>query len=165
MPYGNLSWSDSGIQVEQILLPLHLWFRCVIAIFSIGKVTDVPVDSVSGGEFCCAQLMFLCAPQRFLLVMLCEVISVVLQSAGSSRPAPHWANKPDAKATIQLPAAPERGSVSRSEGSSPTAAGRKTSAWTGQISHAVLTGAVKSSQNAVSGSSASSRPSSAQGGS
>lgn len=91
----------------------------------------------------------------------------MMQSAGTS-PAVNWANKPDAKAAIKLlPTVPDTGLVSRSEGSSPTAAGKKESAWTGQISDAVLKGAAKGSlpQASPSARIAPSRPSSVQGGS
>ncbi len=88
-----------------------------------------------------------------------------MQSAGSSPAVHKWASKPDAKAAVQLlPAVPDKGAVSRSEGSSPTAAGQKGSVWTGQISHAVLTGAAKGSRPPPSPSArtAASRPASAQ---
>lgn len=79
-----------------------------------------------------------------------SIACFAMQSVGSSPAAQKWAAKPDAKAAVQLlPAESEKadkGCVSRSEGSSPTAAGQKGSAWTGQISHAVLTSAAKSPQ-------------------
>ena len=107
------------------------------------------------------------ALQDLLRAMSLSEAPVMLQSAGSS-PAVNGVERPDAKAAIKLlPTLPDRAAVSRSEGSSPTAAaGHKGSAWTGQISHAVLTGPAKVPQTQASPSGMSgvpSRPSSAHG--
>ena len=109
-------------------------------------------------------LKYLCRSLQIDVGMLSDAC-LAMQSVGSSPAAQRWAAKPDAKAAVQLlPAEPDKGGVSRSEGSSPTAAGQKGSAWTGQISHAVLTGAAKSPQPQTSPSAKgiAQRPASAQ---
>ena len=107
------------------------------------------------------------ALQKLLRALFLSEAPVTLQSPGSSS-AVNSVDRPDAKAAIQLlPTLPDRAAVSRSEGASPTAAaGQKGSAWTGRISHAVLTGPAKVPQSHASPSGRSSvpsRPSSAHG--